>query len=131
MGRDLKHNMCKLSANEWCQDRAQLPNHIEHCVLPELAYTGTHWASHLNVGVQNEAEPDAEVTSKRLSTWLEALSIIRSMDTAYGGSLDIARKIMQVGYSATTNMSVEIGLNVWQTRELKRIWQRTTRVWEG
>ena len=104
--------MCKLSANEWYQDRAQLQNHTERCVSPELAYSCTYRASHLNIGVQNEAGPDAEVTSllkrfasKHLLAWLEALSIIRSVDTAYG-SLDITRKIMQLGYSATTDMIV-------------------------
>ena len=58
--------------------------------------------------MQNEAGPDAEVkrfASKHILAWLEALGVIESADTAYS-SLDIARKIIQLGYSAKTDMRV-------------------------
>ena len=100
MARDLKPNMCNLTRNEWHKDRAELHDRA-HCISPALAYACTYWASHLMAGVNDETGSDAEVgsllqnfASTCILIWLEALSIIGRMDTAYV-SLDVAGRIIQ------------------------------------
>ena len=100
MDQGLRPNICNLTPEERYQDRTELYNRIRHCISPDLAYSCIYWASHLDAGLDDGAEPDAEVTSmlehfasRDLLTWFEVLSIIGRVDTAYP-SLNTARRIM-------------------------------------
>jgi len=101
MDHFLTQNLCGLEPNEWHMDQAQILHRTQHEVSPHLAYSCTHWASHLTAALSGGAELDSEVkellerfASKHIVTWLEALSIIGRMDTAYT-SLDVVRTIRQ------------------------------------
>jgi len=107
MDRELKHNMCELSPNEWHEDRARLHDRIQDRISPHLAYACTYWARHLDVGLENMAGSGLEVrllggfAVKHLLTWMEALSIIGRVDAAYP-SLDIALRIVRLAGFANT-----------------------------
>ena len=95
MDHFLTQNLCGLEPNEWHMDRAQILHRTQHNVSPCLMYACTHWVSHLTAALSDGAELDSKVkellecfASKHLLTWLEALSIVRHMHTAYT-SLDI------------------------------------------
>jgi hypothetical protein len=99
MDRLLEQNLCGLERDEWHKDRVQILHRIQHRVSPCLAYACTYWASHLVAAVKGEAGFDSEVVellecfaSRHLLTWLEALSIIGRLDTAYS-SLDMVRTL--------------------------------------
>lgn len=112
MNRELKQNLCGLEPHEMYRDRAQLYDHIHGRVLPHLAYACTYWASHLEASVDDDTGLDAETrllieqfASTRLFAWLEALSIIERVDTAYS-SLDIACRIMGRIYSTQSRRGI-------------------------
>ena len=99
MNHLLTPNLCGLERNEWYMNRAQILRHIPRGVPPCLAYACTYWAYHLVVALKDGAALDSEVgallegfASGHLLTWLEALSIIGRVDTAYP-SLDVVRTI--------------------------------------
>jgi len=99
MDHFLMQNLCGLEPSEWHMDRAQILHRTQHKVSPCLAYACTHWASHLTAALSSGAELGSEakdrlerLASKHLLTWLEALSVIGRMDTAYT-SLDVVRTI--------------------------------------
>jgi len=99
MDRFLTQNLCGLEPNEWHMDRAQILHRNQHKLSLCLTYACTHWASHLTAALSGGAELGSEVkdilerfASEHLLTWLEALSIIGRMDTAYT-SLDVVRTI--------------------------------------
>lgn len=72
---------------------------IQKGVSDSLAYACTYWASHLGDALKGGAELDAKVkdllerlASRHLLAWLEVLSIIGRVETAYS-SLDMVRTI--------------------------------------
>jgi hypothetical protein len=104
--RLLEPNLCRLEPHEWYKDRAQILHRIQRHVSLCLAYACTFWASHLVVALEDGAELDAGVeqllerfASRHLLTWLEALSIIGRVNTAYP-SLDMVRTIVWQSHSA-------------------------------
>ena len=95
----LRMNLCNLEPNEWHKSRAKILHRIQHGVSHCLAYACTYWAPHMEAALRDETRVDSEVlsllgrfASRHLLTWLEALSIVGRMDTAYS-SLDIVRTI--------------------------------------
>ena len=99
MNRLLEKNISGLEPTDWYKDRAQILHRIRHSVSPCLAYACTYWASHLIAALKDGTELDRETeqllesfASGHLLMWLEALSIIGRVDTAYL-SLDKMRTI--------------------------------------
>ena len=90
MDRSLQFNMCCLERGDWHQDRLDLRDRAHHCIPRHLSYACTYWASHLVSGLSGDAEFDEQVATllehfaaEHLLTWLEVLSAIGRMDTAY------------------------------------------------
>jgi len=90
MDHNLRFNMCNLEQSERYKDRAQLHDRIQNHISQHLAYACIYWASHLIAGHGPDGNFDEEVkvllecfATKHLVTWLEALSIIGRIDSAY------------------------------------------------
>jgi len=92
----LRPNMCNLSSTERYRNNIETRCLTQNCISQEIAYACTHWATHLisaetlNGTVEQLLECFA---SKHLLTWLEVLSTIGQIDTAYL-SLDMVGKLL-------------------------------------
>jgi len=100
MDQCLKQNICDLGPNDWFKDNSQIRHLTQNCISLELAYACTYWASHLNAGgLDNDVELLLEhFSSNHLLAWLEVVSIIGRMETAYS-SLD---RVCQLIVSSTS-----------------------------
>jgi len=115
MIRDLRPNLCDLTSDERYKDRTELHDRIQDCVSPHLDYACTYWASHLDAGLDDGIELDADVmlllelfASRHLFTWMEALSIIGRVYTAYP-SLDVTCRVVRLGSCATPQVDTMQG----------------------
>lgn len=88
----LKLNMCHLRRSEWSKQTDLLNDAFRISIPLHLAYACTYWASHLvagidgngDVGVNGQVERLLErFATRHLLNWLEALSIIGRVDTAF------------------------------------------------
>jgi hypothetical protein len=96
MNSGLKPNICNLGSTDRFKDNNDIQHLTQNRILPELAYASTHWATHLANGsaVDGEAEQLLEhFARKHLLAWLELLSIIGQVETAYS-SLDRVGKLL-------------------------------------
>jgi len=95
MNFHLQPNICKLDSSDRFQDNRD--RHLtQDLISQELAYASTHWATHL--AQASKLDGDAEqlldrFADKHLLAWLEVLSNIRQVDTAYS-SLDVVSKLL-------------------------------------
>jgi hypothetical protein len=107
MNDNLHLNHCGFGPSEWYKNQAELSYPIEDCIKPHVAYACTYWASHLVVGGDGGPGFEDELRHllecfalEHLLHWLEALSIVGRMDTAYS-SLEMACKIRVCHLSPT------------------------------
>jgi len=89
MNDNLTFNMCNLEAGEEYKGM-QPQGRARNTIPPQLAYACIHWASHLVAGLEDDAGLNGEIrqllepfANQRLLNWLEALSIVGRVDTAY------------------------------------------------
>jgi len=92
---NLKLNMCNLPRSEWSKDRAELRHRFHNSIAGHIAYACIYWASHLVAGLCTEGNWNDEVNrllthfaTCHILNWLEVLSIIGRVDTAFS-SLDM------------------------------------------
>jgi len=90
MCNNLKLNMCNVPQSEWPKDRAELHNRFHNPITRHLAYACIYWASHLVAGLDPEVGWNNEVNglledfaTRQLLNWMEVLSIIGRVDTAF------------------------------------------------
>ncbi len=85
MIQSLNRNICDLGSEEWYKDNNQLQHRTRNCISVKLSYACTHWAYHLETGgLDDEACRLLErFSSTQLLAWLETLSVIGRIDTAY------------------------------------------------
>ena len=90
MEHNLTFNMCNLEAGEEYSTDMQAQARARNTIPSQLAYACIHWASHLVASLEDEAGLNGEIrqllerfATQRLLNWLEALSIVGRVDTAY------------------------------------------------
>lgn len=86
----LKPNILNLASFDRFKDNRDIQHLTQDCISQELAYVSTHWATHLSIvsNLDSEAEQLLEYFARNhLLSWLEVLSIIERVETAYS-SLD-------------------------------------------
>jgi hypothetical protein len=82
--------MGNLPQSEWSKERSELHDCFHNSIPLHLAYACTYWASHLVAGLNTQFGWNVEVNKlledfaiRHLLNWLEALSIIGRVDTAF------------------------------------------------
>ena len=121
MDHNLRFNMCNLEQGERFKDREQLHDRIQNCISRHLAYACIYWASHLIAGHDPDGNFDEEVkallecfATKHLMTWLEALSIIGKVHSAYLSLTRVYTIMVRADSAETTNMTTQIF--IWHIR---------------
>ena len=107
MCNNLKLNTCNVPWSECSKDQAELHNRFHNSIARHLAYACIYWASHLVAGLDPEVGWNNEVNAlledfatRQLLNWMEVLSIIGRIDTAFK-SLEMIHAAMVCGFLPT------------------------------
>jgi len=96
MNSQLKTNICNLASTARFKDNSDVKQHTEGCISEELVYASTHWATHLINASNLDTESEQLLNNfahKQFLSWLEVLSFIGRVETAYP-SLDEIGKLL-------------------------------------
>jgi len=96
MNSCLKLNMCNLGLTERYMDNSEIQHLTENCILQEVAYACTYWATHLVSAEMLDSTVEQLLecfASKHIFAWLEVLSTIGKINIAYS-SLDTIGKLL-------------------------------------
>jgi hypothetical protein len=96
MDSQLKPNICNLGSIDRFKDNSNIQHLTQDRISQELAYASTHWATHLANASKLDGEAEQlleDFARKHFLAWLEVLSIIGQVETAYS-SLDRIGKLL-------------------------------------
>jgi hypothetical protein len=96
MDCQLKPNICDLDATDRFRDNDDIRHLTQDRISQALAYASTHWATHLANAAKLDGEAEQlleHFACKHFLPWLEVLSVIGQVETAYS-SLDRIGKLL-------------------------------------
>jgi hypothetical protein len=95
MNSQLKPNIRRLGSTDRFKDNSDVEPQTG-CISEELTYASTHWATHFVNASKLDGEAEQllnEFACKQILAWLEVLSVIGQVETAYP-SLDRIAKLL-------------------------------------